>query len=135
MTPLAADRMYLDIAHRLAQESYCTRRKVGCVIVTPSLATVIGFNGTPPGEPNVCELPDGTTDPRVIHAEMNCKIKADKHNICILGGTCYITLSPCLSCAKMLINSGVIRVVYSEQYRDKSGVLELIRHGIIVDSA
>lgn len=133
MTPEATDRLYLDLAHRIAQESYCVRRKVGCIIVTPTLATVIGFNGTPPGEPNVCELPDGTTDPRTIHGERNALIKARKHSISLASATCYVTLQPCLYCAQMLYEAGVTRVVYSEPYRCDKGLTYLIERGIVVE--
>ena len=127
------DSLYMAIAERVAQESYCLRKQVGAVIVTPSLATVIGYNGTPPGEPNVCELPDGTTDPRVIHAEMNCLIKARKHSISLANATCYVTLQPCIDCARLLIESGVSRVVYLEPYRCNKGLTLLQESGIIVE--
>ena len=133
MTPEATDRLYIELAHRIAQESYCVRRKVGCIIVTPSLATVIGFNGTPPGKPNVCELPDGTTAPNVIHAERNAAAKAARHSIILTGATCYVTLSPCVECAQALSEAGVARVVYSEQYRCTEGLTLLCQQGIVVE--
>lgn len=127
------DQLYLSIAHRVAAESYCQRRQVGCVIVTPTLATVIGYNGRPSGEPNVCELPDGTTDPRVIHAECNACLKADRHDISLRDATAYITLSPCVQCAELLAIHGVKRVVYSEQYRCTEGLQLLHWYGIVTE--
>ena len=127
------DNLYMSIAHRVAEESHCVRRKVGCVIYTPTLATVIGFNGTAPGSPNVCELPDGTTDPSVVHAECNAILKASKHAINLRNATAYVTLSPCVKCAHRLIHEGVSRVVYSEQYRCTEGLTVLADAGIVVE--
>jgi dCMP deaminase len=127
------DRLYMDIARRVATESYCQRRKVGCVIVTPTLATVIGYNGAIPGSPNVCELPDGTTDPAVIHAEHNALLKAEAHGISLHGATCYVTMQPCQSCASRLVAAGVSRVVYHESYRCDKGLTMLNECGILVE--
>lgn len=127
------DSLYMDIAHRVAMESYCIRRKVGCMIVTPSLATVIGYNGTPPGWPNVCELPNGNTDPNVIHAEDNALRKAERHGISLINATCYTTLQPCLECAYLLVDSGITRVVYAESYRIQDGLHLLLNAGILVE--
>lgn len=127
------DSLYMDIASRVAQESYCQRRKVGAVIVTPSLATVIGYNGTPSGADNICELPDGTTRPDVIHAEDNAIQKAISHGINLYGSTCYVTLSPCQDCAILLAWHGVTRVVYSEQYRCTKGLQLLSECGVMVE--
>jgi dCMP deaminase len=127
------DRLYMDIARRVATESYCQRRKVGCVIVTPTLATVIGYNGTIPGSPNVCELPDGTTGPTVIHAECNSIQKAISHGINLRGSTCYVTMQPCLECSKLLYWRGITRVVYAERYRCDEGWTLLRECGILVE--
>lgn len=133
----ALDYLYMDIAWRNAELSNAVRAKVGACLVTPSGVLLTGWNGTPPGYSNVCEYQneDGQliTKPEVIHAELNCILKAAKQGVSCVGGTMYITLSPCQQCAGMMVSCGIVRVVYSREYRDLTGVDALITQGIKVD--
>jgi dCMP deaminase len=123
----------MNIAERVSWESYCVRKKVGSVLVTPDLVTMIGFNGSASGADNVCELPNGKTDQNVIHAEMNVFAKALNAGVSTKGSTIYITLSPCVQCSKLIKQSGVVRVVYKEEYRCTAGIDFLRKHGVQVD--
>jgi dCMP deaminase len=127
------DNLYMDIADRASRESYCVRAKVGSVIVTPDLVTLVGYNGTVKGAENACELDNGTTDPSVIHAETNALAKALNAGVSTKGSTIYITLSPCVQCSKLIKQSGVVRVVYKEEYRCTAGIDFLRKHGVQVD--
>lgn len=127
------DALYIDLAHRVARESYCIRRQVGAVLVTAHGVCLPGYNGTVSGTPNQCELPDLTTDPRVLHAESNCLSKALRAGISTMGATLYVTLSPCIECAKMLIQAGVTRVVYAESYRCDKGLKLLRDCGVVAE--
>ena len=118
----ALDRRYLRMAKIWAENSYCTRRQVGALIVKDKMIISDGYNGTPSGFENVCELEDGTTKPYVLHAEANAITKVAKSNNNSLGATLYVTASPCLECAKLIIQSGIRRVVYSEMYRLTDGL-------------
>ena len=113
-----------------AENSYCTRRQVGALIVKDKMIISDGYNGTPSGFENVCELEDGTTKPYVLHAEANAITKVAKSNNNSLGATLYVTASPCLECSKLIIQSGIKRVVYSEMYRLDDGLKLLARAGI-----
>lgn len=126
----ALDRRYLRMARIWAENSYCTRRKVGALIVKDKMIISDGYNGTPSGFENVCELEDGTTKPYVLHAEANAITKVAKSSNNSLGATLYVTASPCLECAKLIIQSGIKRVVYSEMYRLDDGLRLLERAGI-----
>ncbi|MBR4267018.1 MAG: dCMP deaminase family protein [Bacteroidales bacterium] len=126
----ALDRRYLRMARIWAENSYCTRRKVGALIVKDKMIISDGYNGTPSGFENVCELDDGTTKPYVLHAEANAITKVAKSNNNSTGATLYVTASPCLECAKLIIQSGIKRVVYSEKYRLEDGLELLRRAGI-----
>ena len=126
----ALDRRYLRMARIWAENSYCTRRKVGALIVKDKMILSDGYNGTPSGFENVCELDDGTTKPYVLHAEANAITKVAKSNNNSTGATLYVTASPCLECAKLIIQSGIKRVVYSEKYRLEDGLELLRRAGI-----
>lgn len=127
------DPLYMDLAKRVAQESYCERKKVGCVVVTPLGVSLVGYNGTVKGLPNVCELANGETDPNVLHAETNAFSKALMAGVSTLGSTLYVTLMPCLMCSKTAIQAGVKRVVYLEEYRCTKGVDLLRTCGIMVE--
>ena len=122
----AIDRRYLRMARIWAENSYCIRRKVGALIVKDKMIISDGFNGTPTGFENICEDESGQTKPYVLHAEANAITKVAKSNNSSEGATLYITASPCIECAKLIIQAGIIRVVYSENYRIEDG-LELLR--------
>ena len=126
----ALDRRYLRMARIWAENSYCTRRQVGALIVKDKMIISDGYNGTPSGFENVCELEDGTTKPYVLHAEANAITKVAKSNNNSLGATLYVTASPCMECAKLMIQSGIKRVVYSEMYRLTDGLDLLHRANI-----
>ena len=126
------DRYFMDVAVRTAELSHAKKRKVGCVIVKDNRICSIGFNGQPEGFPNECEYTDENGDLKtydtVIHAEANAIYWCAKTNIMTSDATAYVTLSPCKHCALALIQSGVRRVVYLEEYwnREKTG-LDLLR--------
>jgi dCMP deaminase len=126
----ALDRRYLRMARIWAENSYCTRRQVGALIVKDKMIISDGYNGTPSGFENVCELEDGTTKPYVLHAEANAITKVAKSNNNSLGATLYVTASPCMECAKLIIQSGIRRVVYGEMYRLTDGLDLLHRANI-----
>lgn len=126
----ALDRRYLRMAKIWAENSYCTRRQVGAIIVKDKMIISDGYNGTPAGFENVCELEDGTTKPYVLHAEANAITKVAKSSNNSLGATLYVTASPCLECSKLIIQSGIKRVVYSEKYRLDDGLKLLERANV-----
>jgi dCMP deaminase len=113
--------LYLDIAERVAQESYCKRLQVGAIIVKDGNIISFGYNGTPSGTPNKCEE-NNVTYSYVLHAESNAITKACKSPISTEGATMYLTHSCCLECAKLIIQSGIKKVYYLQDYRDKSGI-------------
>ena len=120
------DKLYMDIAYRVAQMSYAQRKKVGAIIVKDGNIVSFGWNGTPTGFDNNCEhmLEDGSlvTVDELIHAEQNAFAKAAKGVIPVDGGTLYITLSPCWYCSGTIIQSGISRVVYDEEYRKPESI-------------
>ena len=118
----ALDRRYLRMARIWAENSYCRRRQVGAIIVKDKMIISDGYNGTPVGFENVCENEDGLTKPYVLHAEANAITKVARSNNSSEGATMYITASPCLECAKLIIQSGMRRVVFSELYRIRAGI-------------
>ena len=124
------DKRYLRMASIWAENSYCTRRKVGALIVKDKMIISDGYNGTPSGFENVCELENGTTKPYVLHAEANAITKIARSGNNSEGATLYVTTSPCLECAKLIIQAGIKRVVYSEKYRLEDG-LELLKRANI----
>ena len=109
---LQFDRSYLEMARIWAKNSYCVRRKVGALLVKNRMIISDGYNGTPVGFDNVCEDIDGKTLPYVLHAEANAISKVAKSNNSSEGATLYITASPCVECAKLIIQAGIVRVVY-----------------------
>lgn len=131
--PTKKDDLYMDIAIRVSYESYCTRKKVGCVIVTPDLVTLVGYNGTVSGQDNTCELPDGTTKDTVLHAEANALAKALQAGVSTKGATLYCTLQPCINCAKMIYQAGISKVIYWNSYRCTKGLDFLKQCGIVVE--
>lgn len=124
------DRRYLRMAAIWAENSYCQRRKVGAIIVKDSMIISDGYNGTPSGFENVCEDESGLTKPYVLHAEANAITKVARSNNSSEGATLYITASPCVECAKLIIQAGIRRVVYNELYRITDGVDLLRRAGV-----
>lgn len=134
------DNVYMNIAKQVASLSYCVRSKVGAVLVKDGNIISMGYNGTPKGMDNCCEEvleDDGVesifvTKKEVLHAEMNAILKAAKTGNSVDGSTLYITLMPCVDCAKYLLQSGIKRVVYLDDYRDTAGV-ELLCKFIKVD--
>ncbi len=129
---LKFDRSYLRMAQVWAENSYCNRRKVGALIVKDKMIISDGYNGTPSGFENVCEDEDGHTKPYVLHAEANAITKVAKSNNSSNGATLYVTAAPCMECAKLIIQSGIRRVVYLESYRLSEGIELLERAGIEV---
>lgn len=113
--------LYLDIAERVAQESYCKRLQVGAIIVKDGNIISFGYNGAIAGTPNKCEENDVTLL-NVLHAESNAITKACKSPISTEGATMYLTHSCCLECAKLIIQSGIKKLYYLQDYRDKSGI-------------
>lgn len=120
------DRRYLRMARIWSENSYCERRKVGALLVKDKMIISDGYNGTPSGFPNVCESEEGTTLPYVLHAEANAITKVARSNNSSEGSTLYVTASPCMECSKLIIQSGIRRVVFSEMYRITDG-LDLLR--------
>ncbi len=124
------DQRYLRMARIWSENSYCRRRKVGALIVKDKMIISDGYNGTPSGFPNICEDTDDTTFPYVLHAEANAITKVARSNNSSEGSTLYVTASPCVECAKLIIQSGIRRVVFSELYRITDGIDLLKRAGI-----
>ena len=129
---LTLDRRYLRMASIWAENSYCVRRKVGAILVKDKMIISDGFNGTPSGFENVCEDDNDTTKPYVLHAEANAITKVARSNNSSEGSTLYITASPCQECAKLIIQSGIKRVVFNELYRISDGIDLLRRAGVEV---
>ena len=127
------DRSYLEMAAVWAKNSYCTRRQVGAILVKDRMIISDGYNGTPSGFENVCEDENGVTKPYVLHAEANAITKVARSGNSSEGATLYITDSPCMECAKLIIQAGIARVVYRNEYRILDGVDLLRRAGIRVD--
>ena len=126
------DHSYLEMAQIWAQNSYCKRRKVGALLVKDRMIISDGYNGTPSGFENICEE-DGVTKPYVLHAEANAITKVAKSGNSSEGATLFVTASPCLECAKLIIQSGIKRVVYRDEYRLTDGIDLLRRAGIEVE--
>lgn len=127
------DVRYLRMASIWAENSYCQRRQVGALIVKDGMIISDGFNGTPSGFPNVCEDENNVTFPYVLHAEANAITKIARSGNSSNQSTMYVTASPCIECAKLIIQSGIRRVVYSEHYRLEDGIQLLRKAGIQVD--
>lgn len=127
---LVLDQRYLRMARIWAENSYCKRRQVGALIVKDKSIISDGYNGTPSGFENICEDDEGITKQHVLHAEANAitKVAASTNNC--YGATMYVTAAPCIECAKLMVQSGIKRVVYSEEYRLRDG-LELLEQANI----
>jgi dCMP deaminase len=126
------DERYLEMARIWSKNSYCQRRQVGALVVKDGMIISDGYNGTPSGFENICEDDNGVTKPYVLHAEANAITKLARSNNNSEGATIYITASPCIECAKLIIQSGIRRVVYGENYRLTDGIDLLRRAGIEV---
>lgn len=124
------DCRYLRMARIWAENSYCQRRRVGALLVKGPMIISDGFNGTPAGFENVCEDSEGMTKPYVLHAEANAITKVARSHNSSEGSTLYVTASPCVECAKLIIQAGIRRVVYADLYRVTDGVDLLQRAGI-----
>ena len=126
------DRRYLRMARIWAENSYCVRRKVGALIVKDKMIISDGYNGTPSGFENICEDETGKTKSYVLHAEANAITKLARSSNNSDGSTLYVTASPCIECAKLIIQAGIKRVVYGEKYRLEDGINLLKRANIEV---
>jgi len=124
------DQRYLRMASIWSENSYCVRRKVGALVVKDKMIISDGYNGTPSGFENVCEDEANVTKPYVLHAEANAITKLARSHNNSDGATLYVTASPCLECAKLIIQAGIRRVVYGEEYRLADGI-ELLRRARI----
>ena len=130
------DEYFMELAQVVAKRSTCNRRKVGTVLVRDKRILTTGYNGSPSGLPHCtdvgCLIVDGHCV-RAIHAEQNAIIQAALHGITLKGATCYVTSSPCVHCAKMLIAAGIERIVYMDEYTEQIG-LEMARQaGVIME--
>ncbi len=124
------DLRYLQMARIWSDNSYCERRKVGALIVKDRMIISDGYNGTPSGFENICEDENNKTKPYVLHAEANAITKVAQSNNSSQGATLYATASPCLECSKLIIQSGIKRVVFSDAYRLQDGIDLLKSAGI-----
>lgn len=127
---IAFDKRYLEMALIWAKNSYCIRRQVGALIVKEKMIISDGYNGTPSGFENKCEDDNNVTKPYVLHAEANAITKVAKSHNSSENATLYVTTSPCMECAKLIIQSGIKRVVYCNKYSKTDGLELLMRAGI-----
>lgn len=126
------DKLYIDYALRIAQESKCPRKQVGCIILSESGMLSPGLNGMASGGPNEWEYSEGG-NPEVVHAELNALGKMLEQGVSAKGSTVYVSLSPCLDCSKLLVRAKVKRVVYIEDYRKTEGLDYLRKYGVDVE--
>lgn len=129
---LLLDKRYLRMAYVWAENSYCVRRQVGAIIVRDKMIISDGYNGTPSGFENNCEDENNLTKAYVLHAEANAITKVARSNNSSEGATLYVTASPCIECAKLIVQAGINRVIFSEKYRIEDGILLLKRADIEV---
>lgn len=118
---LLLDKRYMRMALIWSENSYCKRRQVGALLVKDKMIISDGYNGTPSGFENVCEDKNNVTKPYVLHAEANAITKVARSNNSSEGATLYVTSSPCIECAKLIIKAGISRVVYADSYRLREG--------------
>ena len=126
------DEYYMKLAMETAAFSYCKRKQVGCVFVKNDII-LIGYNGTISGQPNECEDEAGETKPEVLHAESNVFAKIMNSPISSGGGTMYCTLSPCINCAKQIIQAKISRFVYLKAHSDQTGLILMEKSGILIE--
>jgi len=124
------DKAYLKMAQEWAQLSYCKRKQVGALIVKNRMIISDGYNGTPSGFENCCEDKEGKTHWYVLHAEANAILKLAASTQSAKGATLYLTLSPCKECSKLILQAGINRLVYINEYSDDDGISFLKNHGI-----
>jgi dCMP deaminase len=129
---LKFDKSYLQMARIWAQNSYCQRKQVGALIVKDRQIISDGYNGTPAGFENICEDENNITKQYVLHAEANAITKVAKTNSSSEGGTLYVTTSPCIECSKLIIQSGIKRVVFAELYSKQEGLDLLKRANVTI---
>ncbi|MPM20838.1 tRNA-specific adenosine deaminase [bioreactor metagenome] len=127
---LELDKRYMRMAFIWSENSYCKRRQVGAILVKDKMIISDGYNGTPSGFENVCEDENNVTKPYVLHAEANAITKVARSNNSSEGATLYVTSSPCIECAKLIIQAGIRRVVYADSYRLSDGIELLMRAGV-----
>ncbi len=127
---LLLDRRYLRMAQIWSENSYCKRRQVGALLVKNKMIISDGYNGTPSGFENNCEDEENKSKPYVLHAEANAITKVARSNNSSDGATLYVTSSPCLECAKLIIQAGIKRVVFADNYRLEDGINLLKRANI-----
>ncbi len=127
------DQKYLAMAQIWSENSYCKRRKVGALLVKDKMIISDGYNGTPEGFENICEDENNQTKEYVLHAEANAITKVAKSNNSSKGATMYVTTSPCVECAKLIIQAGISRVVFTEKYRMENGLKLLERANIKIE--
>ena len=130
---LRYDKAYLKMATEWAKLSHCKRRQVGALIVKDKMIISDGYNGTPTGFENCCEDDEGYTKWYVLHAEANAILKVASSTQSTRGSTLYVTLSPCTDCSKLIFQSGIVRVVYITQYKDRTGLDFLVKSGVKVE--
>lgn len=130
---LRYDKAYLRMAKTWAKLSHCTRKQVGALIVKDDMIISDGYNGTPSGFDNCCENDEGATHWYVLHAEANAILKVAKSTNNAKGATLYLTMSPCKECSKLILQAGIIRVVYIDHYKDEEGVAFLKTAGINIE--
>ena len=126
------DNRYMRMARIWSENSYCVRRRVGALIVKEKMIISDGYNGTPQGFENICEDESGITKSYVLHAEANAITKVAKSSNSSAGSTLYVTASPCIECAKLIVQADIKRVVYSDEYRINDGLELLQRAGVTV---
>ena len=126
------DRAYLRLASSWAKLSHCNRKQVGAIIVKDAIIISDGYNGTPAGFDNCCENEIGETHWYVLHAEANAILKVAKSTNNCKDATLYLTHSPCKDCSKLVLQSGIKRLVYQQAYKDTSGIDFLINAGLEV---
>ena len=127
------DASYMEMAAVWAKNSYCKRRQVGALIVKDRMIISDGYNGTPSGFESICEDESGATKPYVLHAEANAITKVAKSGNSSEGATLYVTAAPCIECSKLIIQAGIRRVVYKDEYRLTDGIDLLRKAGIEVE--
>lgn len=126
------DYLYMRMAKTWSENSYCERKQVGAILVKNNMIISDGYNGTPSGFENKCEDDNNVSKPYVLHAEANAITKIARSHNSSEGATLYVTTSPCMECSKLIIQAGIKRVVYSEEYRINDGLEILRRAGIEV---
>ena len=124
------DIAYLKMAQEWAKLSHCKRKQVGALIVKDKMIISDGYNGTPTGFENICEDDENYTKWYVLHAEANAIMKVAASTQSSKESTLYITMSPCKECSKLIFQSGIIRVVYNIEYKDKTGIDFLKKAGL-----